>query len=391
MDQLRYFTAMPLADAPAFRPRDEDQEALWRRQGFFADPRGQVDLLHVTPTDLGKFSAQASLSFSGKELDRIINTDVDSMWIAFANAFGVDESTWGDPSIRASLGFQSQWFAAMFAYPLRLFNARFPQIDAIVEATNGVGALTALKKLVTPLEKLDGFYRLLDSDHPRELGRALLNLASLGDVPRRVTFTAQPKGPAKEELKKAFSGLNNRTFRAGPPFPEPGRYAKAKSELASFYLDQHRPRIVQIEVEARAIPESVRALSLDPKEPEMSRIDKHAFATFAVRGVIPDVPVKLYVRIEQAGKVKLGKLDLSEKLIELMPIDRSSGPETQLSYELFLTGPLSPLNNYLLSQATISGDDFQVIMAVSVDGDVWSDERSLEFHFDNGRLFPVEQ
>jgi hypothetical protein len=396
LDQLRYFTAMPLADTPVFRPRAVDQEAEWRRQGFFSDPHAQVGLIHVTPTYIGKFGAQASLSFSAKELDRMIATDEDSLWVAFANAYGVDESAWGNPAVRASLGFQSQWFTAFFAYPLRLFNVRFPEADAIVEATKGVKAFMSLKTLATPMEKLDGFYHLLDSDHPRELARALLNLSNLGDVPRRVTLTAQAKGPAKDDVKKAFGDLNNRTFRAGPPFPEASRYAKAKAELSNFYLDQprvgeRRPRIVQIQVTPRLIPESVRALSLNPAEPGLDRNDKQVFATFSVRGVIPDVPLKIYARIEQAGKIKLGKLDLSEKVVELMPMDRSSGPEGQLTYELFLTGPLSPLDNYMLSQATAAGDDFQVIMAVSLDGDVWSDERSLEFRYDDGELFPVDQ
>ena len=97
-------------------------------------------------------------------------------------------------------------------------------------------------------------------------------------------------------------------------------------------------------------------------------------------------PLKLYVRVEQAGKVKIGKLALAEKVLDLTPIDSAIDPAGGLTYEFFLTGPMSPLSNFLLNQAVDTGDQFLVSLAASHDRVVWSDERSVEFRFEGGKL-----
>jgi hypothetical protein len=238
---------------------------------------------------------------------------------------------------------------------------------------------------------------MLDTDHPRQLARGLLNLANLDQVPRRVTFSAQPKGSARHEVKQTYGKLNNVTFRAGPPFPEATRYVKAKQKLANFYLERpqeskHKPKVSKIQVTTREIPESVRDLDADPDASKGEKISaaernkQHVFITLKVKDVSPDGPLKLYVRVEQAGKVKIGKLALAEKVLDLTPVDATLDPAGGFTYEFFLTGPLSPLSNFLLNQAVESGDQFLVSLAASHDRVVWSDERSVEFRFERGKL-----
>ncbi len=391
LDRLRYFTALPLENVPTIEVRDSEMVEERRRAVFLDEPTAEPLAIHVTPTYLGRFGAQASIYFSADELDRIAATPEDDMWAAFAQAFALDETRWRDPVIRNSFGHQLAWFHALAIYPLRLINLRSPAADAIKEGTNAIRQLQRLRSAVTPAAKLEAFHDLLDSDHPRQLARALLLMADLKHVPRRVSFSAQPKGKARHEIRDAYGKLNTRVFRSGPPFPEPGRYARAKKKLANFYLDQpreakDRPHVVQIKVQTKEVAAS--ALSLEQSLPVAPQATaQHVYITFSVDGVAADKALKLYVRVEQAGRVKIGKLELAEKVLALSPLQEEAGRQT---YALFLTGPTSPLSNYLLDQSVGSGDDFLVTLAVSGDGVVWSDERALECRFFGGRLMPAD-
>lgn len=394
VDDLRFFSGLDLQNVPALKLRDPAEQEARRRSVYFSEPTDFVKEVHVTATYLGRFGAQATMTFSTEELDRILATPEDEVWAAFARAFGMDEKVWRDPAERASYGYQMRWFGAFFLYPTRLLNVRIAPADAIKEATNAVKQLAAIKQATTPLEKLDGFQKLLDTDHPRHLARALLELSDKEKVPRRVSFSAQPKGSARHEVKTEYGRLNNMIFRAGPPFPEPGRYARAQAKLANFFLDQPlqaqaRPHISGIEVKTRTVPASVRSLEDDPSVGgELNRDTKHVFLEVTANGLDAAGPAKVYVRVEQAGRIKIGKLELAEKVLDLTPADlRSSDGEDQ-RYQFYLTGPLSPLSNFMLNQAVGSGDEFLVTLAVSREGAIWSDERAVEFRFHRGQLTP---
>lgn len=396
LGELRYFTALQLKDVPQIDLVDREQLVDWRRQNFFAEPTEQVAVIHPTATYLGRFGAQASISFSTKQLEKIVKSSENDIWAAFARAYEVDERDWRDPEIRRSIGFQMRWFKPFLLYPTRLINLRFSSVDAIVEAAHATRQLMALKSLKTPVELIDAFHEMLDSDHPRQLARGLLNLASIDQVPRRVTLSAQPKGSARHEVKQAYGKLNSVTFRAGPAFPEPTRYVKAKQKLANFYLEkpqeaEHKPKVSKIQVTTREIPASVRGLNEDPDDDDeeikaSDRKKRHVYVTIKVKDVTADGPLKLYVRVEQAGKVKIGKLALAEKVLDLTPVDATIDPAGGLTYEFFLTGPMSPLSTFMLNQAVGAGDQFLVSLAASHDRIVWSDERSVEFRFESGKL-----
>ena len=396
IEQLRFFTGLALRDVPIFPLRDVERLRAQRAVAFFEPPHGQVATIHVPPTYIGSFGAQATLSFSAKELGKIIDADVSDIWGAYAKAFGADETRWRDPAARESLAFQAQWFRAFFLYPLRLLNFRLPSVDAIVEAQHGVEQLLALKALTAPLARIDGFLDLLDSDHPRELGRVFLELADLGEISRRVTFSTTPKGNASDDIKGLYGKLDHKTFRGGPPFPPVGRYARAQAERSSFYLDRprqdlRRPELARITLASRGVaptPPDLDAMDLTGSARAVSQWGQ-VFLTFSVTGVSPTAPLKLYMKIEEGGRLKLGKLELSEKVVNLAPLPGPPG-KGEATFALFATGPSSPMNTFMLDQALAGGDELQITMAVSADGVSWSDERTVEFRYDRGHLYPVK-
>jgi hypothetical protein len=397
IELLRYFSMLPLDDVPDIRVRDETRQRTYRRFAFFDDPRRSPLNLHVTPTYLGKFGAQAAVSFDTKELNKILETSLDDKWRAFAEAFGKDPEEWGNAETRKTLWFNKQKFTAAFFVPTKLLNIRFAGIDAIRDVENAIGAMEAIKNEPTPLAKIRAFYKLFDSHHPIYLTRALLLLADRDHIPRWVSFSTEPKGSASSAVKNLYRKLNGREFMTKVQLPPPTRYRKAKKKLAAFYLDQpreinNRPQIRRIEIFTRDIPDSVRELSAEGAEsPEtpIDRNEKHVFARIKVSGMDPSTPGKIYVRAEQAGKVKFGKLELAEKVIEIVP-QETEGELDLMTYEFFCTGPLSPLSNFVFDNAVASGDDFVFSFTTSSDGQVWSDERSVEFHFSNGNLRPID-
>ncbi len=389
---VRYFTALPLSTVPDIGLRDEQLLRERRRYAYFDEP-GTATSLHVPPTYLGRFGAQASISFSSKQLKNILDTEENDMWRAFAEAYGEDAVEWSNPEFRASLGHQLTWFKPFLLYPLRLFNRRFAAVDAIKEASQGVKELMALKGLSRPADMIDGFYRVFDTDHPPQLTRALLNMSNLGELPRRVTFSAQPKGKARAAIKDLYGKLNSMTFKDGPAFPEPGRYSRAKAKLSTFYLGRPReaeekPSIAKVQVTTRPIPASVRDLP-DPedKSKKIDRKAKHVYLSLTVNRLDPGRSAKIYVRVEQAGRVQIGKLELAEQVLELTPTQVQSDNElTTQTFEFYLTGPLSPLSSFLFDNAVSSGDQFLVTLGASDDGNVWTDERSVEFRYEKGKL-----
>jgi len=104
-------------------------------------------------------------------------------------------------------------------------------------------------------------------------------------------------------------------------------------------------------------------------------------------------PLKVYVRVEQAGRIKVGKLELAEDVLELnwqLPNSKDPTDQSRANLEFFLTGPLSPISNFLFDRAINLGDDLLVVIAVSSDGKIWSDERVIEFKIEDGLLLPIE-
>ncbi len=404
---LRFFSKLPLEDVPSLPLKDRELENAWRRRQFYAEPTQNIAVPHVPATHLGRFGAQTSMHFSTAAINRILEQPLGEKWRAFAKAFGADEVAWSSADKRASMGHSAQWFKAFLLFPLRLFNVRVAAADAIKETERAIGAMERVRLLESPRAKLDEFRILLDTDHPERLVRALLELAELDSVPRRVSFSVQPKGAARQAIRDAFRKLDGMIFTGGGDFPEPTRYARSKKKLANFYLDQPRdadskPNVARVLVGTKPIPESVRNLSVDPEDGEEAGLDRtqeYVHLTISVSQVPPRSGVKLYVRVDQAGKIKIGKLALAEKVLELPSPDEAQTEVIQAKdgsmhsaslYEFFLSGPLSPLTSFMFDRSIKDGEELQVTLAVSADGNVWSDERVAEFRYTKGRLEPIK-
>jgi hypothetical protein len=394
---LRHVSGLELDRLPAVKVRDPIAESEFRRTRFFSGPDLVPFSLHVMPAFLGRFGAQLLMSFSGKDLDRILERSEEDVLAAFAEANNLDKGVWIGKAGNWGF-FDSLWLISSYLMaPLRLINMRSETVDAMKEGMNLVHSLRDLKEKASPEDMLEGFGRLLNTSYPGSLLKSLLLLADPKMVSRRIVFATESKGRVSEEERKSFSKMNNMVFTGGLPIPAPSRYSRSKEKLAGFYLDrpqggENRPQILRIDVVSREVPTSLQFLQggtlgwsqWDPQDAGTQ--DRHVLMNVVVKGAPTVGPIKLFIKIEQAGRLKVGKLELAERVIEVPRLSMTTDPPDRGSYEVYLTGPLSPLNGFLLDRAVRQGDQFHVSVSCSTDGVEWGDSRSFEFIYENGKL-----
>ena len=421
---LKTFSGLKLTSIPKFPIRDSQVLDDSNKERFFVNPAEDQLSLHAMPTVLGKFEAQASINFSTQIIDVIANMDDNTKWRAFARAFRIPAQYWKSEDSRKSAIFQLQWLRAFVAYPLRFFNLRVPSFDAIKEAFDGIKALEAIKQAKAPLEKLDGFYKLFDTDHPMYLAKALLILAKSKNVPRKVTFFTDPHNRLSDEIKRDYGGLNNRTFSSKQVFPPVDRYRVIRQKLAAFYPSEMKegglkPMIESVSVDSREVPQlDADKSSADQQKQDdlgnlfgmISNKKKHVFLSLKVANLPLKKAAKIYLKFETSGATKLGKLVLAEEVINLSPVSDSAETPQSLEkatkekkedidstkevkmpsqyYEFFLTGPLSPLKNFVFDKAINFGGEFTVTVMVSKTGQIWSDDRIFRFQIIDGNPAP---
>lgn len=393
LEDLRFFTALPLDDYEKIEIRDSDDQMQRRRQAFLDAHREKTRRLHVTPIYLGRFGADAAVTFSTDAINRIAARPENEIWTKFAEAYGVDPEPWSTPENRLKMGTQSRWLLAGLAYPFRLFNLRSPTVDAINETDRAVKALKLYHQVETPIEKQEAFFALFNTSFPQYLTRALLLLSDMDLVPRVVTLSTSSKGGGYPGQKARFRALNNKVFKSAAAFPEPERYRIAEEQLAAFYPGsvrelRRKPIITELKVSTRRLPPGV-LLRTGKIVDDSDLRRRHLYLRLGVKHLGTGQNGKVFLRFEQSGKIQFAKLALAEKVVELAPVPIvNRGPEglDAQYYETFLSGPLSPLSSFVFDQALDLGGEFRLAIASSQDGTIWSDEKSVKFRYENGRL-----
>jgi hypothetical protein len=389
ISDLGQFLQLPLVETPQFPKLDADATRKYRMKAYLDNPETDHQLVPPTPLVLGRFNANAVIAFNTEQIDRIASQPPDVMWGAFAKAFGMDAKVWSSPILREGVEMQMLWFQRLLAYPLRIFNTRFSTADAIHEAQNSINALKLVQAAIDPIDKLEGFYQLFESDHPRNVASALLLLAEGAKVPRKVDFFASPVGYLDPAYKVNFQRLNGLTVDSGTTFAQADRYEIANDKLNAFFPSEIRelrekPTVRNIEVTTREA--TGLASGVQPH--------RHIYIRLQIEKIQAGMGEKVYVRFEQAGKVQFGKLVVAEDVLPLKLSDSSEvSPGASLgtlAYDFYLSGPDSPMDSFILNQALDFGGEFMLAISVSRDSSVWSDEKEVRFRIEDGMLFPPE-
>lgn len=390
IDQLSRFTRLSLVDeVPKIPTRDYDLESKRRKQVAFTMEIDAPTRLHVTPTHLGSFEGYAAIRMTANDLTRIANLPREELWAAFCEAFDVAKArcaTWQESTFSRNIDRSAGWAIL----PLKVLDMNFPRLEAVDEIENALRALKGYAASSRPEPKRDYLRKLFSTAFPLELAEALLTLSDADAVPRSVQLTTNPKGNGPDEAKSLFKRLDGKRFRGGPKFPPPARYdttigVENNFNPANLSFSGVKPRIRKLSLfkEEVASKNTIRSTIGDYEVPVLavrlygSRMDETK-------------EVHVYVRLEQTGKVQLAKFKLIEEVLEVPTstsgLDFTAG---RLNFLLRLSGGSSPIANMLSSEAFGLGGSFKLTLALSVNGVIWSDEKSLEFRIDDGRLLPI--
>lgn len=373
---LRFFLDMDLPEVPDIPLRDEEVMSLRRKEQTMIDPLRDSENLHVTPTYLGRFQANAAIYIDTDDIHILRSLPEDKYWEAFGYAFYSDKTLWARDEARNRFLNQLRWITFAGAYPLRLLNLRFASADAIAEAKHRVSALEKLKRAQQPMEKLNAFHELLDTDHQVQLARALQYLLPKRDVARSVSFSTQAKGDAQGAAHELFESINRKVFRSGRGFPVDTRYRLAREKLFAFEPRQltderQKPYIKQIIVHTQNVNQRYElavVLEVPKKQWETS--------------------LKAYVKLEEGGRVNVGRFVLAESVLDLSPVTVGAKEGSSTEFRIFLSGEDSPLKGLLYDGKLKNQGSYEITLAISYDGLVWSEERKLRFRFVDGRLLP---
>ncbi len=390
---LRYLTGLDLNAIPTFSLRDEHLVEARRQKLFFSAPDSSSPLLHIPPTPLGKFNAQVKLFFSFSSLEKVLRRKEAEVWSAFGQAYGFSKLEAEELTHQSSFAVWLREFISTITYPLKLLNLQASSIDVVHEITKAVQAINHLRIVSTPEDKLVGFLQLIDTSNPRQLIHALLLLAGNENVYREVKFstTENKQGPAKERAE--FSRLNSVSIAAGPRPPQPSRYARTREKIAQFYLDKPQnalkpPRIESIKVMAKSVPFTMHELE---DSTSLGHDSKHFEVYVSIQLPREEVVngLKIYLRLEQGGRLKLGKLELGEKVLNIRLLEQSDLADGKVQFGFYLTGPLSPLRGFFFDQMTEGNQEYLMAIAASRDGETWGGEKTVEFRFENNKLYPI--
>jgi hypothetical protein len=93
------------------------------------------------------------------------------------------------------------------------------------------------------------------------------------------------------------------------------------------------------------------------------------------------------VKLEQTGRIQLAKLKLFEEVVDVpLPSESVSTLPDRANFLIKLSGPQSLLTNVVSEESLSAGGDFRLTIAISSNGIIWSDEKSLEFRVEAGEL-----
>ena len=381
----RYFTGLPMATIPRIPTRSPQLVEERRRKGFLMNPEDDVASIRVTPTFRGRMVTDSSMVLNTQQLRHIFSLPEKRYWQAFARAYGLEPQIWETEERRDSFR-NTLWQAGAFIlYPLHTLNVRIPLVDALTDSAERIEALKRLSRMRTPAQFQEGFNQLLSTDYPARLAHTLRELAS-GDIPRSVSFTTKPKGKANPGAKKLFASLNRKVFRSTIEMPVQERHLQVREKLAAFVPTEmqesrERPQIGLVHVLTRA------GFEENGQNDSDAPLEKHLYVRLRLHKQLR-LPVKIYVRFEQGGKVNVGRFVLAEKVLTLAPQKEEDGKgQEEYEYGFFLSGPLNSLDFSYFSEAALDlGGKFILSLAASLDGEVWSQEKKISFRFDEGRL-----
>lgn len=380
ISDLRDYSRMPLESVPRIPIRGDEREKNFRRKKFARAPHNDIYQIGLAPLHLGKMSANAEIHLDSQHIDILKSKSALEVAEAFCSAFELDPRE--ASKYIGELNYRD--IAAYALIPASLLRLQVPEFNISLEIRERVAALNRITVSKDPLEILGGFEDFLDSKYPMQFSNAVLRLLQ-DDVPKKVSFVTKSKGKSYRELKELFSSLNGRTFESKEAVELRERYEFIREKLLRFKPDNMK--------EERLKPQ-IRSIRLGVRESE-GRLDPQIFIVLGMQGQEDISTLRVFLRLEQAGKVNVGRFVLFEGVLKIdsqrATYNRDFADELDV-FEFRLAGESADLDSFVVQQALDIGGEFSLSLSASKDGELWSKERRVDFRLQSGKLLrPKEQ
>jgi hypothetical protein len=388
--ELSKFTQLELKGLPKFETREPDLLARRRQQVFLSHDQKTTQSIHVTPTHLGRFEGYASVRLTNEQISAIAAKPRFALWQAFCKAFDISDEPKCSSWERSIFWRNLHRFSSLLSKPLRVIDVRWEAADAVDEIESAVAALKQFHKEKTPEEKQTALRSFFATDYPTQRIHGLLLLANLSEVPRSVELEAQPKGNAPDDVKNRFKKMDGHRFTGEKSFPPPARYDSTKDienkfNPSNLTFSGVRPRFKKISLYREERIPTRRV----PKNGGTETPSPILIAKISAAKIGASDHALVYAKLEQTGKIQLAKLKLFEDVVEVpLAFDEGLKNPERVNFVIRLSGPQSLLANLISEESLTSGGAFKLTLAISGNGILWSEEKSLEFQIESGRLLP---
>lgn len=389
---IRRYSGLDLNDVP-FIPRvAQDLQKQLRNKQLLSNPLDEVIRQELTPTRLGKLAAFAHIYFSHDLIMTIAQKPAEDIWKAFATSFGMGALYWSEERRQPGPAYFANWLGSYLMQPLKLANIGSAYPDLVFETRRAENALNGLKLAVKPLELLAAYEDLLNTSHPVELIQSLVYLAGDRPIPKLVGFntitqSSSTDTPDIKKAKESFLDLNNRVFTSRWPIPPLKRDQTVEEKLASFEPGSFRA--------TRTLP-GLRAIKLDLDQIPRLQLG-NPYQPLQAEIKVSNPPARrnvlfAYIRVEQHSPINIGRFVLGEDLLELRPLDETSGdpgvPSRDAStlYRFSLNGPEGIKDSSYFDIAQTASGSFDLVISLSDNGEQWGNEQKISFIIDRGTL-----
>lgn len=386
---IRTFAGLEMTTLPDIPMYAKDLEQRYIQEQALSNPMDEAFRKQVPTTNLGKLEANAQIYFSHDLMLEIAKKSPAEFWRNFAIAFAVDPIYWAEQGPDPSWGYYANWMTSYALMPLRLMNLQSEFSDFVLETSRVRAALDQLIDTNDPMRIVTAYRDLIDTSHPAELVHGLALLVGNDRLPINVSFSSSTSekredSPDTRLAKKEFSKINQRSFRTSTPMPPIKRNQTVEEKLAAFSPGGFR--------NPKRLPKLQRlTLYLEEKQdPEA----KFSHQELVAELMVQDPPSRkeklpIYLRIEQAGVINVGRFVLTEELRDLEPTPLSDARQRIGRvglYRLPLSGPEGLQKQDFLNQAILEGGAFDVFISLSDQGSSWTAEQNMSFVIENGLL-----
>ena len=290
-------------------------------------------------------------------------------------AYGLDNSL--DPHF--IVGLIPKTFAnitKLASFPLNIFGYRFEYTDSIIELNHILDAFNKLRMSKKPTQYLTSFKQLFNVEDPQKIVNLIYRLIPKEDIARNIQFYTNPSNKIPVGTRQLLRKIDGQTISSSKKIQDHEVYQLAQEKLNTF--------IPQTHTDERQRP-IINKLMLISRFSEISQ--KQELIIQLLTSLVPvNRKSTIYLRLEKAGRLQIGKFMLGQDIIKAAPAGVIFDKENNslVKFNIKLTGDHS-VKNLLVSDNIIFGGDLEIFIAIA-NGKVWSNEASFKFNLRNGKI-----